>query len=318
LAHTCCRVQIAHWQWRALSSMQLSKDHHFVPEFLLNNWAKPNRSGQMVLRGHSWDARREKIKCKALGAKGFCYRKNLFTVNGLEPRSDAIELYFEQLDTFAALAVRRLLQPDAILSDLEKSDFIRLLLSLEARRPQSVENLRSSFFKTFTEDMNSDSDLQKFVAASGSSQTVTEAFQERYKVSLPDQGLELLINQSDNPVDGQKLMSCHWRVLRIRRSGRRLVLGDRPLIRVSSDDKGMLVWLLPLCPSMLWFATPHSNLLNWLTKAPQKKLVELCNIDSVRQCDKYVFSKKTHRGGWLQYQLRERSSPSSDIPLDSV
>lgn len=124
---------------------QEARDHHFVPMFLLRPWLVEGADGDLNLHGYWWDEKRAKLVCKRRGLKSFCFQIDLLSLKAHNLGRDAIErLFFGEIDTKGAAARGVLLTDGAPkLSEDQRCDFARLLLSLDARRPTFVKRLRA-------------------------------------------------------------------------------------------------------------------------------------------------------------------------------
>lgn len=281
-----------------------AKRHHYVPETLMKPWT---RSGGLV-RGYYWDHRRQTLRYKELGPKAFCCLPNLFTLKSAAAVPDAIEREFFQMVDTAGAAARDKLNFNGVrsLKDTERSDFIRLLLSLDTRRPSVVKKLREGG-EFLREQLDNDPEVRRLAARERISSRPSIWFEQQTGVLYEDEALSLIQSTTDNPRIGNILMNAGWGLRRLGPTAPEVVLSDRPLIRFGSTLSLDFVWVLPLSPKLLFFITPDEEKARRISRASDKVLVHNINSDSVAQADKFVFSIGDHFDrSWLGKRMRAK------------
>lgn len=260
---------------------QESHKHHYVPQFLLKPWTAGG-----VLDGYWWNFRKGQLDCKKRGTKAFCREIDLLTLEEHELGRDVLESrFFGSVDTKGSIARDRLLKdgPPSLNID-ERCDFARVLLSLEARRPEFVQRLRDG--RTYlAEALDADSEIihaMKTEGLSGSPST----FVAEHGISLEDRALGSIQQLVDNSRIGGRLINAQWRVVHLGPSDGSLVLSDRPLVRLFGYDHPKASWFLPLGPKAVFYAANCPDYFDGLTS---RKLAKSLNVNSVRQAQKYVF-----------------------------
>ena len=280
-------------------TQQESHDHHYVPEFLLRPWA----SNKGLLKGYYWNSWKNRLDCKERGVNGFCYKRDLLTLTEHNEGRDVLERkFFGEIDSTGADARDQLLDdgPES-LDNGQRCDFARLLLSLEARRPATVQKLRDGG-SYLAEAVDSDQKILHAMETEGLSGTPSENLTSR-GFSFEDRALSNIQRLVDNPEIAVKLLNLHWRVVRLGPGDGTLVLSDRPLVRLFAYDHPKASWFLPLAPKIVFFAANCPQDFERLT--PQK-FAKLLNFDSVKQAQKYVFCVDTSHNRLLKKYLPSR------------
>lgn len=116
--------------------MSSPRDHHFVPQFLLSRWCRPNRKLAVYTRvqGH--------VRISELHPRSTAFERDLYAFEKVPgTRQQAIETEFisQRIESPAAPILQKLV--DGNLTSLtadERSDFTRFVLSLRARHPDAV------------------------------------------------------------------------------------------------------------------------------------------------------------------------------------
>lgn len=293
-----------------------SKRHHYVPETLMKPWSQSKGE----VRGYYWDRWDDGLRYSQKGPKGFCCQNHLLTLTTLNDSSDKIEReIFGPVDTEGAAARDKLIQggPSA-LSGVERSNFIRLLLSLDARRPEVVKQLRAGG-EYLRERLDTDPEVIAEAAAFGLDEPPS-AFMERIRgIPFEDRALALIAKLTDSSRVGERVARAHWVVRRLSRSAPEVVLSDRPLVRVGGTFSNDFIWALPLAPDVIFFATPAASFAEKIRKASERLIVHEVNAASVSQADIYVFSTEDHtEGGWIEKRLRARSASVGSSGTDKA
>lgn len=260
------------------------------------------------MRGYYWDHRRGTLRYKELGPKAFCCLPNLFTLKGPAAVPDAIEReFFQMVDAAGAVARDKLTNIGvASLTDAERSDFIRLLLSLDTRRPSIVKKIREGG-EFLREQLDNDPEVQQLAARENINSRPSIWFEQETGVMYEDEALSLIKSTTDNPKIGNILMNAEWGLRQLGSAAPEVVLSDRPLIRFGSTISWDFVWILPLSPKILFFITPDKAKAERIGKASDRFLVHSINTDGVSQCDKFIFSTGDHNDqSWLAKRMRAR------------
>ncbi|MEO1019868.1 MAG: DUF4238 domain-containing protein [Pseudomonadota bacterium] len=273
----------------------IARRHHFVPEFLLNKWAIENE-----VHGYFCDERKAILRCKRRGAKAFCHKMDLWTLKASRWKPDAIETrFFGAIDDKGA-KVQAVLQtsgPDSLTSE-QRSDFARLLLSLDIRRPSIVEKVRDRS-KKYADGLNHDPMILDGKEKLGLPDKPSKLYEQLTGVSLEDVALIGIQKLVDNHEVGEILINAHWHVVRLGPSDGTLVLSDRPLIRVGDFDHPRAGWILPMSPNTAFVAVNHYANLTQIKKLSPQRFAKETNISSVRQTDHYVFAIDKSHTNWI-------------------
>ena len=280
---------------------QESQGHHYVPRFLLKPWAADG-----VLNGFWWNTRKGRLDCKQMGTRAFCYEIDLLTLQEHELGRDALEsVFFGSVDTRGSIARDRLLKGgSASLNIDQRCDFARLLLSLEARRPEVVRQLRDGR-SYLAEALDSDSEILHAMETEGLSGS-SSAYVEKLGISLGDRALSNIQQLVDNKKIGGRLINSHWRIVHLGPGDGSLVLSDRPLVRLFGYEHPKASWFLPLGPRAVFCAANCPKDFDRLTP---RKLARSLNVESVRQVQKYAFCVDGGHNRLLEKHLPPRDRP---------
>ena len=104
---------------------------------------------------------------------------------------------------------------------------------------------------------------------------------------------------------GPKFINWHWSVARARTGQGAFVLSDRPLIQKKAFDDPEAVWLLPLDPYTVFYASKQESR---KTVTNGREFLKSLNKHSVQQADKYVFCIDASHETLLRKHMRTKSS----------
>lgn len=288
-----------------MTTSGLARKHHFVPKFLLRPWLVCAKHKQQNLHGYWWDHTKGKLRCKSKGLNAFCFQVDLLSLKAHSLGRDALErLFFGEVDAKGA-SVRDILVdcgPEGLTED-QRCDFARLLLSLDARRPCNVNKMRTDVADCIARGIDADPDIHSVVAKLGIDDIPSNFAQNRLGLSFEDCALTSIQKIVDNPKVGGRLINANWAVKRLAPRDGSLVLSDRPLIRICGYDSPGATWVLPLNPNAAFFAANHEANLRSLLRLTGQRFVKAINVYSARQAEKFVFSTEERHGCWISKYL---------------
>lgn len=285
---------------------QEPRDHHFVPKTLLRPWLVEEADRDLNLHGYWWDEKRAKLVCKRRGLKSFCFQIDLLSLKAHNLGRGAIErLFFGEIDTKGAAACDVLLTDGAPkLSEDQRCDFARLLLSLDARRPAIVKRLRAEGTSYLAGELDSDPRIQTAMADLAIKEKPSSYVERELGWSLEDQALTVIQGLVDNPKVGKRLINAHWGVKWLGSFDGSFVLSDRPLIRIHAYDNPGAIWALPLTPKAVFIGANHHDNYERLMRTSASRFAKLTNLSSTAQTERFVFSTDMDHEKWLSKRLR--------------
>ena len=279
-----------------VTSQQVSHKHHYVPKILMKHWA----SQDGLLNGYCWNTRKGRLDCNRRGANAFCFKKDLLMLNKHDEGPDVLEQgFFSKVDTDGCIARDLLLRevPESLSND-QRCDFARLLLSLEARRPAMARRLRENSPQELASILDKDPILLHAMEAERLSMPPSAFVPPPHTISE-----HMFIRLVDNLKIGGNLINAHWRVVRLGPRDGTLILSDRPLVRLFGCENPKAAWFLPLSPKVVFSAAYSPIDFEGLTP---RRLAKFLNADSVRQAQKYVFCVDDSHNRLLEKHLPPR------------
>lgn len=257
-----------------------SKKHHYIPRFILKKW-KVNG----FINGYYWNKHNNEISINRSGPGGFGFENFLLSIDSVNFPSDIIEThYFKTIDNNAAKIINKLLDfGPKVLTDSEKIDFAKLILSFGPRYPENVKFIRALGPSVFENEFSDEESIEVFRNAGVVEKpsewlknTLGINFENQSMLAIPD-----VINSSSFRPD---IENWNWQVYQLGELDNFFVMGDRPLLRMRKTN--FPIWALPLTPRHLLMIMPPNITIG---KSLKQKLRESVNRQSVSQAKKYVF-----------------------------
>jgi hypothetical protein len=230
--------------------------HHFVPQFLLRNWA--TQQGKLVGYHFEPGANRVIENPDALVTSA-CQIRNLNTYFGVASQSDFPEVGFftPRVDTPAANALQVMLT-NAVhaLTPAQRVDWARLLVSFGVRTPETLRKMgptetRRAFKLVEGSTTGPPDDERKVTMLIGRSMP-------KFMRNFP---LNAAMDICTDPGKLAKLVHMQWWIRRWPRPT--ILIGDRPLLTyprapypcgIPLENRSLLV-VLPIAPNAVFFAS---------------------------------------------------------------
>jgi Protein of unknown function (DUF4238) len=270
---------------------QISREHHFVPRFLLRGWVVDGK-----IAGY-YRARDGSIRSRELGVGAFCKELDLLAIRAHGKSPDALEKqFFGHVDTRGAVVAKKLLAsgPDGLTAE-ERSDFGRLLLSLEVRYPENVARLRGDVANQLKDLLDSDTEVLRAIADAGEARKPSEIYEDHAATDFASRALLLSQKLVDNAEVGGRLINAAWRVYHLRQTDGTLLLADRPLVRCKGYDEPASFWMLPLTPKAVFVAANSQATVHAFDRASGHRFRKRANANSIAQAARYIFAvDKSH------------------------
>lgn len=233
-------------------------NHHFVPKFLLNEWASDDGKLGVFKRLPNGEVRYDRRSPKRVAAI-----THLYSVLGAGEPDVFIEkdIFSRHIDDIAAPVHKQLLARGvASLSDEQRAFWARLLLAGLFRIPVMVHHFRM---------MGKDAFLKHQPVHS-----LTE-------FELMDEGLKLMLLAIGSAKNNQKMLAAKWSLVRVPRGKLDALTSDIPFAYFGDffgDAFGLVVPISPkcffVCASGDYVERIGSLNLAWMTKATNTRLVQ--------------------------------------------
>jgi hypothetical protein len=274
-----------------------SRRHHFIPQFLLREWA--DNEGNLLCY---WPRGDGKVRSKPLSPKSVAFEDWLYETTGLPPEhaQQMEDVYFKLIDDRASNAHRLLVEGRAgEMSHEMQCDWARFIMSIWFRTPGDVKGLKTV--------INALSDPVISDAAIGL--TVPEDFPD---AALNQLQMEAIRRAIDDPERGEALLSMEWAT--ITSSGTRsFLISDWPL-----DTAKDLPFLghpksyisIPISPRQLFIAAPSKAFLIAIGDLSEGELEHRQNYATVAQARSFVGASNGEEDAFIKQNFGCEERPS--------
>lgn len=256
--------------------MSNPKDHHYLPRFLLQEWATNGQLCEFKRAQYT-----EKVESKGRSPKSTGYEKLLYSVTGFgEDWLYAAEKnYYSPLDNAAAIAHQVLLGKQSK-SDWQPDAWASFVISLMFRNPGDIDKLDQAF-----------SDPKSWLPSSHRDFATIEGLKDNEALrSFAVQ--KAITNQIDNSPVLPLLKGMHWEVLNIPQSSENyFCLSDHPLIIPEPIRSNCAFVALPISPYRLFCAANLPEAILGLRKLTPETITKNTNIAVVRAAKNYVYAR---------------------------
>jgi hypothetical protein len=200
------------------------------------------------------------------------------------------------IDQPAALIVKKILNGGfTTLRVDERSDFTRFLLSLRVRHPDAIALLKEKSREVLTAALARDPEEYLAVKAASWASTLVEYTRQNAPSLIQNFGVSLLPRLiADNNMGAQNIFEAPWWTHDVCDATTDLLLSDRPCLFEGQAVAGEFVLVLPLSPTMLFFACNREQQREYLQSMPVTDLANMVNKASVVYAAQRVFGTGTH------------------------
>lgn len=256
--------------------------HHFVPRFLLEEWAGADRR----LTVFRWAAGR--LLDSRCSPKAVAKVQHLYSLNRSSPIPDVRlekEFFGPKLDDLAA-PIHRLLLAEGVasVSNEQRVDWSRFLLAQMIRVPATMALIRR---------LGRDFMLEEFrtMATNAGLPVAAEIWLEGgRRDTLDDEGMKVLRRFIESPQFNRDIVFGEWAVITIERGDVDTLLSDSPLAYLGELKENAFMLMLPLSPRKLFVCASAPEGLAKATNNDGCKFVKATNRQLVKQAGEYVYT----------------------------
>ena len=275
--------------------MNEPKNHHYVPVFYLNYWGKADDESRYkkvqafrFYNGHFVSKRRStKYICKR---EGLNLRKSQNIAEVYK-----IENFLCQIDSDASLVHKKIIQKGPhVLTNQERSVYIRFLMSLKVRQPDAVQAMKEYGSGFATEELNSPSFIKEYLEVNNRGQfpdTPEELIRDVLPDLIPNFGVDAMvrvITGADDSKFHSLFCNMHWFVIDFSAVLGNLLTCDNPHYASAGLSDPKCIFAMPLSPKKAFFAVHDKEIKKKILNAPTKKLIQMLNESMVHQALDWV------------------------------
>ena len=282
--------------------------HHFVPEFLLRAWIDGASDG--MFQEFRLDLKGLPTRRRVPKATG--YKHNLWALTKPEVAGmsqQAIETDFmSRIDNNAA-PVRVKMEQHGLksLSNTERQDWVRFLLSLRVRQPEIISQIWTEGAHNLRQNLLDAPEQYEALAEEDDAPTLEEWVEQHYPGLIENFGLSCIPKLVDNRMVGTKILYLRWWLWDFSNAKHELLLADNPCIFTGDIDAPELIVALPISPTKAFLATRGDLTAAKLRQQSPSTLVVQLNESSVLQARKRVYARTDAPKRFIANRLPSRT-----------
>lgn len=273
--------------------------HHFLPIFLLKQWAASDGRVATYRRrdgGH---------RVRHFHPRGIGYVTDLLALNrdyvGTMERQHLEKYVFQDVDSLAA-KVRDKLNRDGAdsLSSEDRVAWARFLMSLQMRQPQLVQMVRDVGKSTLLDKLQTTAEEDVILRQFGEPGGLADFLERQTPGMAENFGLTLLPSMLDDMKTIQRLASLKWLRVLFPWATHEVMISDAPSMLHAALDDPKFVWALPLSPRSAFFATEDEATIGRILGANSGFIVRALNVQACFQTRDRLFARGASNQNFVQ------------------
>jgi hypothetical protein len=283
--------------------MQTHKKHHFVPRFYFDRW----KGFDKKITYYSW--LNDQLHIGRVSPKFAAVEEGLYSLaNVSEEETQVIEKEFlaKRVDETGARVMRKLLyNSTSMLSQEDRVDWTRFLVSLRVRTPEMVRSIREDGPKIFRAALNESPSEYLDVKNAKDPETLEKWVEKNFGSLIDNAGMIHFpaFVKMEKPISA--ISNMLWEIIDFSYASVELITCDRPCLLKGSLDDQNTVLVLPISPRRAFFATHTREQIEKLKKEPVSLLARALNDNMVHSAVKYVYARDGSLAQFVERRLRK-------------
>jgi Protein of unknown function (DUF4238) len=266
-------------------------DHHYVPQFHLENWGK-GRDRKFTQWGRI--AYNGKLVHKDVAAAGTAYEPGLYSLEHVRPtEAQQIEtkILHQIEDGAAPVLIKLVTDGPASLSAEDRFSWTRYLQASLLRVPHVVEKMKTEGRQLARNHLARDH--AEFLAAKGAApeKTLLEWAEKHAPARIANTGLRVMVRMLNNERAIERIIHLSWMVRDVSRSSRPLLIGDDPFEPIGDLYKPRCLISIPLTPTHVFFGTDASDVVAYISQMTDRAVVNASNVSTVSTAKRFAYGE---------------------------
>ena len=300
----------------AAGPRQVSKRHHYLPEFYLSRWATGPHNKLIRFSKPYGD----QVKAKPVSPKETGWVDRLYALEGVPPeQSDLFETaFFSPVDAKAATVLQKMKAGENVFTRAERQAWANFLMSLVLRHPESVQAIREHMMANAEHD-RANPDQARWRRGDDDPAMMDEVPRQlSTEQGIGRVALNTLIRSIQSRHITESLMTTQWGTLVAPPFSTPLLTSDRPLIWVKGIAQPDFHLLLPIGPRRLFYAVHADSETKWRLRYMKASLLrDFVNEHVTRRAVKYVYGFGKYALPYVQAHMGVDPRPTLiDVLLD--
>jgi hypothetical protein len=223
------------------------------------------------------------------------------------PKHAVETLFLKHVDNLAAI-VRKKLDEKGLrsLSQRDRSDWVRFLMSLRIRQPRIVLSLRNESADHLRKTLMDQPEQYEELAQLGEPPTLIDWAEQHFPGLIENFGLSFFHELVDNPDIGNRIFKMKWWIWDFSNQSHDLLLSDHPCIFTSQIDDPDLIVTLPITPKKAFMATQSERVASIMRRQDPKFLLMRMNESSLSQAVVRIYARNAASERFIRNRLSRR------------
>jgi hypothetical protein len=292
------------------TSMSTPRDHHFIPVFLLKQWA--GQDGKLI----EYTIKHGNLIAKPVGPRSTGYEFDLYAFNELPPdvRQFIEQEFFNYADNIASVALERHLSGSHEPWSAELlSAWSRFLIGIHLRHPDAVPELRAAAQSIWDGSGETSQLAYEAIRKPEDPETFDEYVERRDPLIAAKMRMNMVIKSFNNDILGGHINRMKWAVLDVSASPVGLLLSDRPVeISNLKEPRGFVS--MPISPTKLFAAANSSAAFDNLRRLKPREIVQHVNLFIVGRARRFVWAQDETQTRFVQNHMSKSLEPTPLFP----
>ncbi|WP_016832116.1 DUF4238 domain-containing protein [Herbaspirillum lusitanum] len=287
---------------------QSHKKHHYVPRFLLQEWAGEDKK----LTYFTWlqNGILHEDRC---GPRGVAAKEHLYSQQSAsgEMNPEIEEQVFTRIiDTPSAPVHQRLLAGHLEnLTINEEKTWSNFLVAQMIRVPSMVQYVLDRGRQLMLRDIDG-IEVPEHLKESLGELTLQEYLESDGAYLLDNALLRELQTIIESPTLNNVFLGAKWATYDVSDSNLDLVIGDRPLL-LEGNMSEQYLFMLPLSPTLAFVATNEARVIDNIAAVSSREVVMTFNKEATQVADTYVYATGSKQKRMVTKYLRKPDAPDN-------
>jgi hypothetical protein len=290
--------------------MSTPRDHHFIPAFLLKQWAGQN--GKLI----EYAIKHGKVIAKPVGPHSTGYEFDLYAFNKLasDVRQYIEQVFFNYADNAASIALERHLSNSREPWSAELlSAWSRFLIGIYLRHPDAMPELCAGAQSIWLGSGEASQQAYDAARKPDDPATFDEYLEARDPLIAAKMRMNMVIKSFNNDILGNHINGMKWGLVDVSASQIRLLLSDRP-VEFSNLKEPQGFVSMPISPTKLFVAANNPASLVNLRRVKSREIVQHVNQFIVGRARRFVWAQDQTQRRFVENQMSKNLEPTPLFP----
>jgi uncharacterized protein DUF4238 len=290
--------------------MSTPRDNHFIPAFLLKQWAGQN--GKLI----EYTIKHGKLIAKPVGPHSTGYEFDLYAFNELAPdiRQYIEQEFFNYADNIASIALERQLMGSREPWSAELlSAWSRFIIGIHLRHPDAMPELRAAAQSIWEGSGRASQRAYEAIRKPEDPESFDEYLETRDPLIAAKMRMNMVIKSFDNDILGTHINGMKWGVVDVSASPIRLLLSDRAVeFSNLKEPRGFVS--MPISPSKLFVAANRPAGFDNLRRLKPREIVHHVNLFVVGRARRFVWVQDESQTRFIQNHMSKNMEGTPLLP----